>query len=217
MSSYFLKYPVHFLPSILGLAPIVIILVRTAYVDKAVRILLLYFMVKIVIDCFAIKTALSGKDNLYICNIWTTVSYLLLSFMFWSKYEQRLYRILMVCMFIIFMMVLTFDLIRDGVHNTLRYTGLFQCCFIVAMVIIYFRQLIYNPVIPHLFSDPFYWICAGLITYYSPCIVTSVLGYYIDSRISDSFMDIFITIPHILESVYIIIISIGLFSRKFVN
>lgn len=189
-------------------------LYRKCYRYGALRYFFLYLVVKLVIDIAMLYMASKRIDNLYLGNILTIVGFFLVARMFQDMYEEvRMKRVVYLCE-VLFMAIVSMDLIRDGLSYTFRYTGLFSCMFIMLFCLLYFYELIRLLRIPDLLTFPFFWICSSLLIYVSCCTFISPLAFYLDRWDSNRDMHIFVLVPYILESSYLCIITFGMFVSK---
>lgn len=176
----------------------------------ALRYFFTYLVVKLVIELIMFYMASQVMNNLYLGNILTVATFFLIARMFQEMYESKTSRKVVEWCEFAFIVVFSYDLVRDGMHYTFRYTGMFNCIFIMLFCLVYFYQLIQNPKIPNLLAYPFFWVCSGLLAYFACCTFISPLAFYLDRWPANRDMHIFVLIPYILESAYLIIISLGI-------
>lgn len=190
---------------------IISFLYRKVYSAYALRYFFAYLVTKLTVELIMFYMASRVMNNLYMGNILTIAGFFLIAKMFHEMYDSLMLRKAVgVCEFL-FIVVLSYDLVRDGMNYTFRYTGMFECIFVMLFCLMYFYELIRHPKIPDLFAYPFFWVCSGLLIYFACCTVISPLAFYLDRWPANSDMHVFILIPYILESAYLGLISFGIF------
>lgn len=193
---------------------IAIFIYRRVLCDRALRYFFAYLLTKLSIELIMFYMASRVMNNLYMGNILTIAGFFLMARMFQETYESRSRRrTVEVCEFL-FIVVLSYDIVRDGMHYTFRYTGMFECIFIMLFCLMYFYELIRHPKIPDLLVYPFFWVSSGLLIYFSCCTFLSPLAFYLDRWPKNEDMHVFTLIPYIMESGYLGIMSLGIMASR---
>lgn len=187
---------------------------RKAYNTAALRYFFAYLLTKLGIELIMFYMASKVINNLYLGNLLTIAGFFLIARMFIEMYESRFRRRVVDTCEYLFLVVLAYDLARDGMAYTFRYTGMFSCVFIMLFCLMYFYELIRHPKIPDLLAYPFFWVCSGLLIYFACCVVISPLAFYLDRWPANREMHIFVILPYILESMYLSVVSIGILASK---
>lgn len=183
---------------------------RRAYSITALRYFFAYLIIKLFVELVMFYMASKVMNNLFLGNILTIAGFFLFARMFLEMYESKARMLaVQVCEFV-FIVVLSYDLVRDGMNYTFRYTGMFECIFIMLFCLMYFHELIRHPKIPDLLVYPFFWVCSGLLIYFACCTFISPLAFYLDRWPMNREMHVFVLIPYILETSYLGLISLGI-------
>lgn len=214
MLKLFVSYPIESIATIATLPAILSFIYRSTFKQGVVRYFFFYLVAKLCIESIMFYMASKGIENLYLGNTLTIVSFFLFARMFQETYESRARRIVVEACEFIFIVVLSYDLVRDGMSYTFRYTGLAECVFIMLFCLMYFYELIRHPTIPYLPTYPFFWVCAGLITYFAPCTFITPWAFYLDRWPTNESMHIFVLVPYALEIFFLSLVSFGIFVSK---
>lgn len=208
------KYWIESLATLLTVLPISTFIFRMAYYQRAVRFLFWFLVVKLTVELVMFYLASKGMPNLYLANTLIIVGYFLVAKMFHEVYDGISYKRIVVGCSVVFSLVVCFDIYRDGMEYSFRYSGMFECIFIMLFGLMYFHELIRHPKIPSLYTYPLFWVCSSLLLYFAPCVFLSPMAFYLDRWPINDMMHVFTIIPYILESMYLIILSFAILAGK---
>jgi len=214
MLDLLIKFPIESSATIATIPAIVSFWYRAAFKHRIARYFFFYLVVKLCIELIMFYMASKGTENLYLGNMLTVISFFLFAKMFHDVYESPTRRKVIGVCELIFITVLSYDLVRDGMHYTFRYTGMFECIFVMLFCLMYFHELIMHPKIPNLLIYPFFWIVAGLLTYFSCCTFLSPMSFYLDRWPKNHDMYVFVLLPYCMETFYLSMITVGIFISK---
>lgn len=214
MWDLFIKYPIESSATVATVPAIIAFMYRSTFKKGVVRYFFFYLVAKLAIELIMFYMASEGIENLYLGNTLTIASFFLFAKMFHETYESKARRLVVeICEFL-FIVVVSFDLVRDGMYYTFRYSGLAECVFIMLFCLMYFYELVRHPKIPYLLTYPFFWICAGLITYFASCTFLSPWNFYLDRWPANDQMYIFVMIQYCMETFFLSLVSIGILASK---
>ncbi|WP_215237391.1 hypothetical protein [Dyadobacter helix] len=84
-------------------------------------------------------------------------------------------------------------------------------------ILVYFRELILSLKINNLLAYPFFWVCSGLLLYYSSFVFIAPIFHYTfrwDNFVDIGFMEY---IPNIFEIISMLFIAIGVYYHSINN
>lgn len=206
--------PIQASATLITLLPIITFTYRLAYYGRAMRFFFIYLVAKLLIELVMWYMASRGVYNLFLGNILTIIGFVLIARMFYEAYESKLKKMFVYVYSALFLLVVSFDLYRDGIEYTFKYSGMAQSVFTMALCLMYFYELIQHPKIPDLLSYPFFWLCSALLLYFAPCVFISPMQFYLDRFPINHTMHIFSVLPYLLETAYLFIAGVGILTQK---
>ena len=215
--SYFHKQPIVCFSIIITLIPLILIIYKSAYIDSAFLLLLIYLIIKLVIDNLMLYYAAIKVNTVFYFNINVLVRYIFLSGMFFCKLETSLYRksvLYSMGIFTVFcicdLLYINPDLKNLHNHKALLYSTTLECLLMIFWILLYFYETIRSLKISNLLLFPFFWVCSGLLLYYSSFVfIAPVLhnAFKWNHRLDIGFL---LYVPYIFEIVSMILFSIGI-------
>jgi hypothetical protein len=215
--SYFQRQPFASIPVFLTLLPIFLIWRRKAYQDRAFLILLIYLIVKFGIDFIMFDWASQKRNTVIFYNLSVPIRYILISWMYYDKLEAKPQKLWILVMMPVFVMFSIWDMIDTNPslqdlhnHKMVLYSTTVESLLMLFWILLYFYNTIRSLKIPNLLSYPFFWICSGLLLYYSSFLFIAPVLHYASQW--EQWLEIgFLSyVPYIFESVSIILFSIGI-------
>lgn len=208
---------------VITLLPLILIIYRKAYIDPSFRLLLFFLIFKLFIDLAMFHLAAERSNNLVLFNVGVLIRYILLSGMFYFKFEhQSIRRLILPGAFVFGLFTLwdiwqcNDDLTNLHLHRLVQYSATVESILMILLVLLYFYELIRSLKIPNLLTFPFFWVCAGLLLYYSSMVFIAPALHYAaqwDSIMKIGLLD---RIPYIFDIVSILLFSMGIlvFSQR---
>ena len=145
------------------------------------------------------------------------IRYIFLSGMFFCKLETSIYRKSVVYSMWIFtafcigdLLYINPDLKNLHNHKALLYSTTLECLLMIFWILLYFYETIRSLKISNLLLFPFFWVCSGLLLYYSSFVfIAPVLhnAFKWNHRLDIGFL---LYVPYIFEIVSMILFSIGI-------
>jgi len=225
------KYLVYFQHDVLAnitvivtLLPLILILHRKAYVDPSFRLLLAFLVFRFIIDLIMYHYAVMRMNNLLFSNTTIILRYALLSGMFYYKFENKLLKKFILPSVIAFTCFTIWDiwicnpvLTNLNEHRIVKYSMTLESLLMTFWALMYFYELIRSLRIPSLLTFPFFWICSGILIYYSSLVfISPALHYAIrwEEILHIGFLD---RILYIFDIVIILLFSMGIwfFSARY--
>ncbi len=209
---------------IVTLLPIFIIIYRKAYVDPTFRLLLIYLIIKLVLDVMMFHFATFRINNLMLYNISVVVRYTLLSGMFLYKFENPLLKKIIIPLSIAFIIFSSWDIwisnpniAHINEHRIVKYATTLEALLMILWTLIYFYELIRSLKIPSLLTFPFFWVCSGLLVYYSSLIfISPALNYSMrwETMFAIGYLD---RVLYMFDIIIMLLFSLGtwVFSARF--
>lgn len=222
--TFFHKYLIQCLSVFVTIIPLLLIWHRRAYIDPTFNLLMIYLIVKLLIDLLMFHYAATSRNNLLLYNINVPLRYDLLSGMFYYKLESNRYKkailytifgLTIFCIWDIFVANPDISDLRN--HQMVAYSTTLESALMLFWILIYFYETIQMLKISNILTYPFFWICSGLLLYYSSFIFIAPVLHYTekwDTRVNIWFLD---KVPYVFEIVCTILFSIGIwiFSARY--
>lgn len=216
--TYCIKNPVGCIAVFITLLPLVLIIYKKAYIDPSFKLLLLYLIFKLIIDVIMFHTAAMHQNNLLYFNIAIPFYYSFLSGMFYFKFSSIAFKRILVASMIGFLMFTTWDILKSNLqlqdlhnHRAVLFAKTVEGVLIIALVLLFFYEIIKSLQIPNLLTFPFFWVCSGLLLYYSSLIFIAPVFHYTATWNNSVDMGITNTIPTVFEILCALFFSIGIY------
>ena len=149
-------------------------------------------------------------------NINVLLRYTLLSGMFYTKLESNIFKKYVAYSMLGFMFFCIGDFLYSNPelktlhnHRALLYSTTLECLLMIFWILLYFYETIRSLKIPNLLLSPFFWICSGMLLFYSSYVFIAPVLHDVfkwNERLEIGFL---LDIPSIFEIVSMILISIG--------
>lgn len=215
--SYFKRQPLASIPVFLTLLPIFLIWRSRAYQERTFSVLLIYLVFKFVLDFTMFEWASNQKNTVLFYNLSVPVRYVLTSCMYYYKLEFIQQKRWLVTSMPVFVAFSVWDIIQTNPslqdlhnHSMVLYSTTVESLLMLFWILLYFHNTIRALKIPNLLNYPFFWICSGLLLYYSSLLFIAPVLHYASKW--EEWMDIGIlyNVPYVFESVSTILFSIGI-------
>jgi hypothetical protein len=209
---------------VVTLLPLIMIIYRRAYMDPSFRLLFFYLIFKLLIDLAMFHLAAGRSNNLVLFNVAIMVRYTLLSAMFYFKFERQSLRRLIIPISAIFSIFTLWDIWQCNddlanlhLHRLVQYASTLESVLMILLILLYFYELIRSLKIPNLLTFPFFWVCAGLLLYYSSMVFVAPALHYVAQWNSVMNLGLLERIPYIFEIVSTLLFSMGagVFSARY--
>lgn len=202
---------------IISLFPIILIIYRKAYADPSFRLLFTFLILKFIIDLLMFHFAAFRTNNLMLYNLSIGIRYTLLSGMFFFKFENPGFKKLIIPVAVSFICFTVWDvwtyntnLANFNEHRIVKYATTLEALLMIFWTLTYFYELIRSLKIPSLLTFPFFWICSGLLVYYSGLIFVSPALHYVirwETMVNIGFLD---RILYVFDIVIMLLFSLGI-------
>lgn len=215
--SYIKRQPVVSAPVFLTLLPVFLIWRKKAYQDQVFLVLLVYLILKFGVDFVMFDWASRKKNTVLLYNLSIPVRYVLTSWMYYYKLDFKIQKIWLIISLPVFVGFSIWDIIQTNPsmwdlhnHSMVLYSTTVESLLMLFWILLYFYNTIRTLKIPNLLNYPFFWICSGLLLYYSSFLFIAPVLHYASKW--EQWMEIgfLYYIPYVFESVSIILFSIGI-------
>lgn len=210
------RHPLQCAPVFITLIPLWILVQRKAYIIKPYRLILIFLIVKLVLDLLMFHLATIRTNNLFLYNIGILISYCILAGVFAYKMESPLTRKLIIASIVMFPFLWLWDMIKANDHffdfhnhAMVNFTSTLQCVLMILWILMYFYELLHSMKVPNLFKSTFFWICCGLLLYYSSFVFIAPILHYTEKWNNPMSIGFAAYLSYIFEMVYLIFFSIG--------
>lgn len=217
-SSYCFRNPLPSIAVFITLLPLIFIILRKAYLDPSFKLLLFYLVIKLLVDIIMLCSAANHLNNLLFFNLAIPVNYAFLGGMFYFKFDSPSLKKGLLASIICFFAFTAWDIFNsnsdiDDLHNhrAVLFAKTVEGVLIITLILLFFYEIIKSLQIPNLLTFPFFWICSGLLLYYSSFIFIAPVLHY--TATWDRSVDIGVTetIPTIFEIVCALFFSVGIY------
>lgn len=209
---------------VVTILPLFLIIYRKAYIDPSFRLLLWLLVIKFGIDLIMFHLAATRSNNLVFFNLSILFRYAFLSGMFYYKFENKYLRKIIPPVTICFVVFFLWDIwncndkpIDLHTHRIVKYSLTLESALMIFWVLLYFYELIRSLKIPNLLTFPFFWVCSGLLLYYSSIIFIAPALHYVSQWQKQMDIGMLEKIPYVFEIVGTLLYSIGIwvFSARY--
>lgn len=215
------RYPLASLAVFFIVVPLVSAIYQYHYLDKAFRLLLIFLSVDLILGLWMFYLAANRTNNIPLLNIFVPVRYIFLSGMFYYYFRsEKIKRIIKYTIigFIPFTLIDVYTSNADltDLHNHMvgKYSQVVESGLIILWGLLYFYEIIKNLKVPSLTSFPFFWVCAGLLFYYSGNIFFYPFWYYMYKWENDLHLGLIEEIPYVVEIVSLLLFAVGIWNIR---
>ena len=216
--SYCSRNPLGSIAVFITLLPITLIIIRKAYRDPSFKLLLFYLIAKLIIDILMLRAAARRENNIILFNLGIPINYAMLSGMFYFKFNSPLFKKGLIASMIGFLIFTIWDIFNSNSeitdlynHRAVLFAKTVEGVLIITLILLFFYEIIKSLQIPNLLTFPFFWVCSGLLLYYSSYIFIAPVLHYTATWNSLVDLGITETIPTIFEIVCALFISVGIY------
>lgn len=217
-SAYIVRNPISCIAVFITILPLTLAIVRKAFLDKSLRLLSCYLVAKLLIDIVMLHCAATRTNNLILHNLSIPLFYSLLSGMFYFKFNGLPQKRFVIASIIGFTIFSAWDIVNSNTrwdnlheHRIVLYAKTVEGVLMISLILLYFYEIIKSLQIPNLLTFPFFWVCSGLLLYYSSLIFIAPVLHY--AYTWNNKMDLGITesIPSIFEILCALLFSVGIY------
>lgn len=217
-SAYIIKNPISSIAVFITVVPIALTIIRKAFVDKSLGLLCCYLILKLVVDLAMLHYASIRTNNLILYNLSIPLFYALLGGMFYFKLAGQRQRRFLIASIVGFCLFSVWDVYNSNEtlddlheHRIVVYSKTMEGVLMILLILLYFYEIMKSLQIPNLLTFPFFWVCSGLLLYYSSLIFIAPVLHY--AYTWNNTMDLGITevIPSIFETICALLFSVGIY------
>lgn len=210
------SFAVFFIAVPLGLS-----LLRYTYLDKAFKLLFVFLCLDLGVGLWMVHLAAHRTNNVFLVNLFVPFRYILNSGMFYFTVRSEKVKRFIFPTLILFGPFALLDIYASNVnltdmHNHLvgKYSQVVESVLIILWVLLYFYEIIKTLDITNLVSYPFFWVCAGLLTFYSGNIFYFPFWHYMYKWQNDLQLGFIEEIPYVVEIISLFMFSIGIWLTR---
>jgi len=219
--SYIERYPLASFAVFFLIVPLGLVWVRYRHLGKAFGLLLTFLALDLAVGIWMLHLAAHRSNNLLLLNIFVPFRYVLFSGMFYFNFRSpRIKRIILYTM-IAFGPFALLDIYASNLnladlHNHLvgRYSQVVESALIILWVLLYFYEIINSLKVSNILTYPFFWVCAGLLIFYSGNIFYFPFWYYINKWENNLRLGWVEDVPYIVEIISLSLFSIGIWLTR---
>ncbi|MCE7071598.1 hypothetical protein LZG74_14865 [Dyadobacter sp. CY327] len=173
---------------------------------------------KLIIDIIMVRSAANHENNILFFNLAIPVNYALLGGMFYYKFNSRTLKKGIIGSMVGFLAFTVWDILNSNPvisdlhnHRAVLFAKTVEGVLIITLILLFFYELIKSLRIPNLLTFPFFWVCSGLLLYYSSFIFIAPVLHYTATWNHSVDMGLTETIPTIFEIVCALCFGIGIY------
>lgn len=219
--SYIERYPLVSFAVFFLAVPIALAYFRYKSLDEAFRLLLVFLVLDLFVGLWMLHLAAHRANNILLLNLFVPFRYVLFSGMFYYNFRSPTIRKIIFYTLIAFGPFALLDIYASNrnlsdLHNHLvgRYSQVVESGLIILWVLLYFYEIIKNLKVNNILAYPFFWVCAGLLIFYSGNIFYFPFWYYTNQWDNNLRMGMIEYIPYIVEIISLTLFSIGIWLTR---
>jgi hypothetical protein len=214
---FFERYTLASLAVLVLIVPVLLGGVRYSYFDKAFRLLYAFLCLDLLIGLWMMHLAVNRTNNILLANVLVPIRYTLLSGMFIyyfgsARSRRAVLYVLMGFVPFVFLDIYTSNPTLTDLHHHRagRFSQVVESILMIMWVLLYFYEVIKSLAVTNIVSFPFFWVCAGLLIFYSGNIFFFPFWYFMNQWENDLQLGIIEQIPYGIEIISLILFSIGI-------
>lgn len=214
---YFEKYTLACMAVFMIALPLVLCLYKYRHLDKAFHLLLILLSLDFFVGLSMFHLAAHRTNNIWVQNLYVLFRYSLTSGMFYYYYRSEKLKRLVLFSIVVFIPFSLLDIFLSNnnlsdLHNHLtgKYSQVVESILLIFWVLAYFYELIKYLNISNILGFPFFWVCAGIMIFYSGNIFYFPFLYYINRWENDLKLGFMEVIPYAFEIISLLLFSIGI-------
>lgn len=219
--TYIERYPLASFAVVFILAPLLLGWIRYAHLDDAFRLLVVFLILDLAVGLFMFHLAAHRANNILLLNLFVPIRFTLFSGMFYYNFRSAAIRRVIFYAMIAFVPFALLDIYASNrnlseLHNHLvgRYSQVVESALIILWVMLYFYEIINTMKVGNILTYPFFWVCAGLLIFYSGNIFYFPFWYYTNRWENNLQLGWVEDIPYIVEIISLSLFSIGIWLTR---
>lgn len=219
--SFFERHTLASLAVFLTVVPVLIGLTRLSYFDRAFQLFLAFLLLNLVVGFWMLHLAVHRTNNILIVNLFVPVRYTLLSGMFYFYFQSFRYRRAIVMTLLAFIPFVFLDIYLSNNdlmdlhnHRAGKFSQVVESMLMILWVLLYFLEIIKSLAVANIVAFPFFWVCAGLLIFYSGNVFFFPFWYYMNQWENDLQLGIIEQIPYVIEIISLFLFSVGVWLKQ---
>lgn len=219
--SYFERYPLASFVVFFIIVPLGLAWVRYSSLGKAFKLLLAFLVLDLGVGFWMLHLAAHRSNNLLLLNLFVPVRYVLFSGMFYLNFRSPGIKRIIFYTLVAFGPFALLDIYASNLnlsdlHNHLvgRYSQVVESALIILWVLLYFYEIINTLKVSNILAYPFFWVCAGLLIFYSGNIFYFPFWYYTNKWENSLRLGWIEDVPYIVEIISLSLFSIGIWLTR---
>ena len=219
--TYIERYPLASSTVLFILVPLGMAGLRYPQLNGAFRLLFVFLLLDLAVGLWMMYLAAQRTNNILLLNLFVPFRYALFSGMFYYNFRSATVRRIIFYSIIAFGPFALLDIYASNrnlsdLHNHLvgRYSQVVESLLLILWVLLYFYEIIKSLEVSNILAYPFFWVCAGLLIFYSGNIFYFPFWYYTNTwgnNLQVGFVD---DIPFIVELISLSLFSIGIWLTR---
>lgn len=219
--TYFERYPLASFAVFIILLPLSLAIYRLDCLDRVFWLLFFFLCLDLLVGLGMIHLAAYRSNNILLLNLFVPCRYLLFSGMFYYKFHSPklkkiiLYSLVGFVPFTILDIYISNPQLSDlHSHRVGRYSQVVESSLIIVWALLYFYEMAKTLPVKNIISYPFFWVCAGLLLFYSGNIFYFPFWYYMYVWEDDLKLGFVEEVPYGVEILSLLLFSIGIWQTR---
>lgn len=219
--SYVERYPLACAPVFFIILPLLLCLVRYGSFDGAFRTLFAFLAIDLVVGLVMIQMAAYHQNNLLLLNLFVPIRYALFGLIFYWRFQSERYRrwiwysiIGFIPFALLDIYVSNYNLADLHHHRVGKYAQVVESALIILWALLYFYETIKELKVNNIIRYPFFWVCAGLLIFYSGNIFFFPFWHYMyqwEEKLDLGFIE---RVPAIVELISLFLFTVGIWQTR---
>lgn len=219
--TYFERYPLASFAVLFISVPLSLAIYRFAWLDEAFRLLFVFLCLDLAVGFCMLHLASHRTNNLLLVNLFVPCRYLLFGGMFYYKFRSPRIRKIILYTLIGFVLFTLLDVYTSNPqlsdfhnHRVGKYSQVVESVLIIVWVLLYFYEMTKTLKVNNIITYPFFWVCAGLLIFYSGNIFYFPFWYYMYVWKDDLKLGFVEEVPNVVEIISLLLFSIGIWQTR---
>ncbi len=219
--TYVERYPLACAPVFFILLPLLLCVARYRSLNSAFRLMLIFLAIDLFVGLIMIQLAANHQNNILVLNLFVPVRYALFGAMFIEQFQSERYRHWIrysIVGFIPFALlniyISNYNLADLHYHRVGKYAQVIESALIILWALLYFYETIKALKVSNIIQYPFFWVCAGLLIFYSGNIFFFPFWHYMYQWEKNLELGFIERIPAIVELISLHLFSIGIWQTR---
>ncbi|MBB5285783.1 multisubunit Na+/H+ antiporter MnhG subunit [Rhabdobacter roseus] len=173
-------------------------------------------IVKLVIDLTMFHFASRSQNTILYYNLNIILRYLLLSGMLFYSFQSEIFKKPLMIVGGLFVFFSVWDILHvnpvlSDLHNhaMVLYANTLESVLMIFWILMYFYETVQSMRTANILTFPFFWICSGLLLYYSANVFVAPVMHYANKWEGRFELGFLYQVPDLFEIICMLFVSLG--------